>query len=42
MNKPRFSERHTQQRGKNVAMLVVLGGLCLLFYLITIVKMTGF
>jgi hypothetical protein len=34
-----FSRRHEQQRGKNLAMLAVLGGLCLLFYLITIVKM---
>jgi hypothetical protein len=41
VSKPPPSERHAQRRGKNLAMLAVLGGLCLLFYLITIVKMTG-
>ncbi len=30
-----------QQRNRNLAMLAVLGGLALLFYVITIVKMTG-
>ena len=39
--KPRQSETHRRQRGKNFAFLAVLVGLCVLFYLITIVKMGG-
>ena len=34
-----LSERHRQQRGKNRAMLIVLAGLCILFFVITIVRM---
>jgi fatty acid desaturase len=33
------SEMHRRQRSKNLAMLAVLAGLVVLFYLITIVQM---
>jgi len=33
------SERHRQQRGKNRALMLVLVGLCILFFVITIVRM---
>ncbi|MDX1484316.1 MAG: hypothetical protein R3229_07530 [Alphaproteobacteria bacterium] len=33
--------RARRQRGRNLAMLAVLGGLAALFYVITIVKMSG-
>ena len=32
------SERHRLRAGKNMALLAILGGLVLLFYLITIVR----
>lgn len=35
------SEMHRRQRSKNLALLAVLLGLALLFYLITLVKMGG-
>jgi hypothetical protein len=30
---------HRKRRGRNIALLIVLGGLVVLFYVITIVKM---
>jgi hypothetical protein len=33
--------RERRQRSRNLAMLAVLGGLAVLFYVITIVKMSG-
>jgi len=35
------SETHRRQRGKNLAMLVVLVGLVVLFYVVAIVRMGG-
>jgi hypothetical protein len=35
------SEEHKRRRAKNIALAVVLVGLAGLFYLITIVKLTG-
>lgn len=35
------SEQHKRQRGKNLALLAVLLGLVVLFYIITIVRMGG-
>lgn len=35
------SEMHRRQRGKNLALLAVLLGLCVLFYVITIVRGGG-
>ncbi len=37
----RHSEQHRRQRGKNLALLAVLGGLVVLFYFVTIVRMGG-
>ncbi|MBI4183431.1 MAG: hypothetical protein HY521_05485 [Proteobacteria bacterium] len=34
-------ERARRVRGRNLALLAVLGGLAVLFYLVTIVKITG-
>ena len=36
-----ISEQHRRQRGKNVALLLVLLGLVALFYAITIVRVGG-
>ena len=35
------SEHHKRLRGRNLALLAVLGGLAVLFYLITIVRFGG-
>ena len=35
------NERRRRQRSKNLTMLFVLGGLALLFYTVTIVRMGG-
>ena len=35
------SEMHRKRRGRNIALLIVLAGLVVLFYVITIVKMGG-
>lgn len=35
------SERHRRRRGKNLALLAVLVGLVVLFYLVTLVKFGG-
>jgi hypothetical protein len=35
------SEQHRRQRGKNLAMLAVLVGLVVLFYVVTMVRMGG-
>lgn len=35
------SETDRRRRQKNIALAVILAALCLLFYLITIVKLTG-
>jgi hypothetical protein len=35
----RWSEAHRRNRGRNLAMLAVLGGLVVLFYLIALVRM---
>lgn len=35
------SEQHKRQRGKNLALLAVLLGLVVLFYIITLVRMGG-
>ncbi|MBX3498811.1 MAG: hypothetical protein KF889_05150 [Alphaproteobacteria bacterium] len=39
--KPYLSERHVQQRGKNRVVLGVIIGICLLFFVITIIKFGG-
>lgn len=39
--KPYLTERHIQQRGKNRVVLGVIIGICLLFFVITIVKFGG-
>ncbi len=41
MGKGYLSDQHRRQRGKNIALLAVLGGLVVLFYLVTIVRMGG-
>ncbi|MGE0651448.1 MAG: hypothetical protein AB7P12_06835 [Alphaproteobacteria bacterium] len=38
---PHDSDMHRRRRGRNLALLVVLGALVVLFYVITIVKMSG-
>lgn len=38
MAKRYFSERHREQRGKNYAMLAVISGLILIFYLVFIAR----
>jgi hypothetical protein len=35
------SEMHRRRRGRNIALSLVLGALVVLFYVITIVKMSG-
>lgn len=35
------SEMHRRQRGKNIALALVLFGLVVLFYIVAIVKMSG-
>jgi phage shock protein PspC (stress-responsive transcriptional regulator) len=35
------SELHRRQRAKNLAVAGVLAGLCVLFYLVAIVRMSG-
>jgi hypothetical protein len=37
----RGSERHRRQRGKNIALLVVLLALVGIFYVLTLVRMGG-
>ncbi len=37
----RLSERHRRQRGKNIALLVVLLALVGMFYAVTLVRMGG-
>lgn len=39
--KPYLSERHVQQRGKNRVVLAAIIGICLLFFVITIIKFGG-
>ncbi|MBM3621780.1 MAG: hypothetical protein FJX20_13935 [Alphaproteobacteria bacterium] len=39
--KPYLTERHVQQRGKNRFVLGVIIGICVLFFVITIVKFGG-
>ena len=39
--KPYLSDRHVQQRGKNRVVLGVILGICLLFFVITIIKFGG-
>ncbi|MGH6944058.1 MAG: hypothetical protein ACREH6_07550 [Geminicoccaceae bacterium] len=34
-------EEERRRRGKNIALALILGGLAILFYLITLVKMSG-
>ena len=42
MTRPsRYSEQHRRQRRKNFAMLALLGSLVLLFYVISIVRMSA-
>ncbi len=36
-----MSKQQKPRRGRNVALALVLGGLAILFYLITIAKMSG-
>ncbi|MBV8456302.1 MAG: hypothetical protein JO122_06775 [Acetobacteraceae bacterium] len=40
LTRPVLEEVARRRRGRNIAVLVVLVALCLLFYAITIVKMT--
>ena len=35
------SDMHKKRRGRNIAMLIALAGLVVLFYVITIVKLGG-
>jgi hypothetical protein len=35
------SDMHRKRRGRNIAMLIALAGLVVLFYVITIVKLGG-
>lgn len=39
--KSRLSERHARQRAKNWIMLLVIIGICVLFFAITIVRFGG-
>ncbi len=39
--KPYITERHIQQRGKNRVVLAVIVAVCVLFFVITIVKFGG-
>ena len=39
--KPYLSERHVQQRGKNRVVLAAIIGICLLFFVFTIIKFGG-
>jgi len=39
--KPYITERHIQQRGKNRVVLAVIMAICLLFFVITIIKFGG-
>jgi hypothetical protein len=39
--KPHLSERHSQQRVKNWIVLAAIIGICLLFFVITIVRFGG-
>lgn len=39
--KPHLSERHRQQRAKNWIVLGAIIGLCILFFVITIVRFGG-
>lgn len=39
--RPGQSDMHRRQRGKNLALLAVLVSLCVLFYLVAIVRMGG-
>jgi hypothetical protein len=41
MAKRHVSEQHRRNRGRNLALLAVLGGLVVLFYVITLVRMGG-
>jgi len=36
-----LSEQHRRNRGRNLALLAVLAGLVVLFYVITLVRMGG-
>ncbi len=36
-----YSEMHRKRRGRNIALLLVLFGLVVLFYVITLVKLGG-
>jgi hypothetical protein len=38
MAKREYSARHREQRGKNYAMLAVIGGLIVIFYLVFIAR----
>jgi hypothetical protein len=42
MTEPEATEFRRRQRGRNIAMMVVLSGLAALFFAITIVKLTKF
>ena len=37
----RLSEQHRRNRGRNLALLAVLAGLVVLFYVVTLVRMGG-
>lgn len=39
--KPYLSERHVRQRGKNRVVLAAIIGICVLFFVITIIKFGG-
>ncbi len=39
MARRQLSEQHRRNRGRNLALCAVLGGLVVLFYVITIVRM---
>ena len=41
MAKRHVSEQHRRNRSRNLALLAVLGGLVVLFYVITLVRMGG-
>ena len=41
MAMPRLSEQHKRRRVRNIALLTVLLGLVVLFYLMSIVRMGG-
>jgi len=40
-DKPRLSQRHIQQRAKNWIVLGVIIGICVLFFVITIIRFGG-